>query len=73
LGSVKLNALLNRFGTEMRVLHEAEEDGIAQVVGSKVARLILHAREGRLAMDAGGGGRFGRALPKVDDQLSLGL
>jgi len=55
------------------VLHEAEEDGIAQVVGSKVARLIIHAREGRLAMDAGGGGRFGRALPKADDQLSLGL
>jgi uncharacterized protein (TIGR00375 family) len=73
LGSVKLNALLNRFGTEMRVLHEAEEDGIAQVVGSKVARLIIHAREGRLAMDAGGGGRFGRALPQADDQLSLGL
>lgn len=73
LGSVKLNALLNRFGTEMRVLHEAGEDDIAQVVGSKVARLILHAREGRLALRAGGGGHFGRALPQADDQLSLGL
>ncbi|MBD3174953.1 MAG: TIGR00375 family protein [Armatimonadia bacterium] len=73
LGSVKLNALLNRFGTEMNVLHEADEDEIAQVVGSKIARLILHAREGRLAMSAGGGGRFGKALPKADDQLPLGL
>ncbi len=61
LGSVKLNALLNRFGTEMAVLHEADEDSLASVVGGKGAGLIYQAREGTLALQAGGGGRFGRA------------
>ncbi len=61
LGSVKLNALLNRFGVEMAVLHAADEDSLAGVVGRKAAGLICQAREGTLALQAGGGGRFGRA------------
>jgi uncharacterized protein (TIGR00375 family) len=75
LGSVKLNALLNRFGSEMAVLHSADEDALASCVRRDVARRIIQAREGRLPLRAGGGGRFGKALTKPGgaDQLSLGL
>jgi uncharacterized protein (TIGR00375 family) len=74
LGSVKLNTLLNRFGTEMAVLHSADEDSLASCVGRDVAVRIIQAREGRLPLRAGGGGRFGKALTKPGaEQLSLGL
>jgi len=74
LGSVKLNALLNRFGTEMAVLHDAEESELQQVVGIDVARRIMQARDGTLPLQAGGGGQFGKALTKGSaDQLSLGI
>jgi uncharacterized protein (TIGR00375 family) len=74
LGSVKNNALLNRFGSEMAVLHGAAEDELAAVVGTKLARLIVEAREGRLALAAGGGGHFGKAIADpAKTQLQLGL
>ena len=74
LGSVKLNALLHRFGTEMAVLHKAEESELQQVVGVDIARRIMQARDGTLPLQAGGGGQFGRALAKGSaDQLSLGI
>lgn len=74
LGSVMLNALLNRFGTEMAVLHQADEADIAQVVGARIARDIVRAREGTLPLRAGGGGHFGRAVrPGEAEQMSLGV
>jgi uncharacterized protein (TIGR00375 family) len=72
VGSVRLNRLINRFGSEMAVLHEASREALAQTVGTEVAELIVRAREGRLALQAGGGGRYGRALASVEDtQLRL--
>ncbi len=66
LGSVKVNALLNRFASEMAILHETEEEQIAQVVGQ--------ARAGTLALRPGGGGHFGKAITKAAEaQLDLGL
>lgn len=62
VGAVAYNRLLNRFGTEMAVLHEADERGLAEAVGPKVARLIVLARTGELPLQAGGGGRYGRAV-----------
>lgn len=74
LGSVKRNALHNRFGNEMSILHEVAEEDLAQVVGSKAARSIALAREGKLALMPGGGGKFGRAVTKrSEEQLELGL
>jgi uncharacterized protein (TIGR00375 family) len=62
VGSVRLNRLLNRFGSEMAVLHEASPQALAQTVGSEIAELIVRAREGRLVLQSGGGGRYGRAF-----------
>lgn len=74
LGSVRNNALLNRFGSEMAVLHDVAEDDLAAVVGTKLARLIVEAREGRLALAAGGGGHFGKAIADpAKTQLQLEL
>ena len=64
VGTVTLNRLINAFGSEMAVLHQATREEIGRVVGQKVADLIVQAREGTLPLQAGGGGRYGRALTK---------
>lgn len=74
LGPVSLGKLLNRFGTEMAVLHGVEEAELAQAVGRKLAQLIVAARGGTLALKAGGGGRYGRAVANAAEaQLDLGI
>lgn len=60
LGRRGLERLLAAFGTEMAVLHEVAEDELAEVVGPKLARLVVLAREGRLAIESGAGGIYGR-------------
>ncbi|MBM3476226.1 MAG: hypothetical protein FJX75_23385 [Armatimonadetes bacterium] len=72
VGSVRLNRLINRFGSEMAVLHEALPQALAQTVGSEIADPIARAREGRLVVQPGGGGRYGRAFADVGEaQLHL--
>jgi uncharacterized protein (TIGR00375 family) len=74
IGAVALGKLLNRFGTEMRVLHETEQGELELVVGKKLAGLIVQAREGTLPLLAGGGGRYGRAAASgAETQMSMGL
>jgi uncharacterized protein (TIGR00375 family) len=74
VGAVALDKLLNRFGTEMVILHEVPGEELVTVAGRKVAGAILAAREGRLALLAGGGGRYGRAVTDAGDtQLSMGI
>jgi uncharacterized protein (TIGR00375 family) len=74
LGPVALGKLLNRFGTEMAVLHQVEAAQLTQVVGRKRADLIIAAREGVLPLKAGGGGHYGRPLEKpAEAQLDLGM
>ncbi|MBX6395603.1 MAG: TIGR00375 family protein, partial [Alicyclobacillaceae bacterium] len=62
LGPKKRQALLRAFGTEMDVLHRVSREQLAGVVGDKLADLIVRAREGRLRMQTGGGGRYGHIL-----------
>jgi uncharacterized protein (TIGR00375 family) len=62
LGKRSLGRLLEAFGTEMGVLHQASEEALAEVVGPGLARLVVAAREGRLAIEPGGGGIYGRVL-----------
>lgn len=71
VGAVTLSKLINRFGSEMAVLHEAGPEELAQAVGAKIAMLIVHARQGTLPLSAGGGGRYGRAAPEGAGQLDL--
>ena len=74
VGAVALNRLINRFGSEMAVLHRATAEEIARTVGDKIAALIIAAREGTLPLRAGGGGHYGRAVTDDtpdDSQLRL--
>jgi len=72
VGAVTLNRLLNRFGTEMAVLHQASADDLVAVVGREIARNIVLARSGTLRLQAGGGGKYGRAVTsEKDTQLKL--
>jgi uncharacterized protein (TIGR00375 family) len=71
VGAVILNRLLNAFGTEMAVLHQATRQELGEAVGQKVADLIIQAREGTLPLQAGGGGRYGRAIREGEGQIKL--
>lgn len=72
VGTVTLNKLINRFGSEMAVLHEASPEDLAQTVGSSIADLIIKARQGTLPLLAGGGGHYGKAVENADEtQLQL--
>ena len=71
VGAVTLRKLISRYGSEMAVLHQAEPKDLAQTVGTRIAALIIHAREGTLPLSAGGGGRYGKAAPGDPGQLDL--
>lgn len=55
-----MKQLLERFGTEMSILHHAAEAEIAEVVGTDLARMIVMARNGTLKLTSGGGGTYGK-------------
>jgi uncharacterized protein (TIGR00375 family) len=74
LGPVALGKLLNRFGTEMAVLHDVGATELTQVVGGRLAQLIMAARAGALPLTAGGGGRYGRVqADPAEAQLELAI
>ncbi|ANB57439.1 PHP-associated family protein [Anoxybacillus sp. B7M1] len=60
IGHKTYKKLLERFKTEMYILHEATGLQLEEAVGEKLAQLILLARDGKLSMTAGGGGKYGR-------------
>ncbi|MFC4103802.1 endonuclease Q family protein [Paenibacillus xanthanilyticus] len=67
IGKAAMAKLLDRFGTEMNILHDAPEEEIAKTVPAKTAEMIARARAGKLALDAGGGGRYGRVAKSGKD------
>lgn len=67
LGKKTMNKLLDRFGTEMSILHRTSEAELAEVVGVTMANQIVMARTGSLALTSGGGGTYGKvAAPSID-------
>lgn len=60
LGKRLIRKLLDRFGTEMNILHQAAESELGEVVGAEIANLIALARQGELALTSGGGGVYGK-------------
>lgn len=62
LGKRMLDKLLERFGSEMNILHSAAAAELEECAGVEIAKLIVQARSGELKLDAGGGGRYGRVL-----------
>ena len=55
-----IDKLLEHFETEMNILHKLSEDDIEAVAGEKIAHLIMNAREGKVHIQAGGGGVYGK-------------
>ena len=60
LGGKTIEKLLNHFGTEMNILHKVSYDDIEAVIGEKTAKAIILGREGKLQLQAGGGGVYGK-------------
>lgn len=60
VGKKTLDKLLDVFETEMNILHKVSKDDIEGVVGEKVANAIINAREGKMQIQAGGGGVYGK-------------
>ena len=56
LGKKTIDKLLDNFGTEMNILHKLSKDDLEAVVGEKIADNIISAREGKMTIQAGGGG-----------------
>ncbi len=64
LGGKTIDKLLDNFETEMNILHKLSKDDIEAVVGEKIANNIVNAREGRVNIEAGGGGVYGKVSTK---------
>jgi len=62
VGARTIDKLIEHFGSEMAVLHFAPPDELAGVAGKAVSEVIVAAREGRLNLADGGGGRYGRVV-----------
>ncbi len=60
LGPRLLEKLVNHFGSEMAILHEVPYHALKEVVPVKIADLILKAREGKINLAPGGGGKYGK-------------
>jgi uncharacterized protein (TIGR00375 family) len=60
LGRKKMEGLLARFGTEMNILHKATLEELTDVIDLESANYIVQAREDELALEVGGGGRYGK-------------
>ncbi len=56
------NKLIERFGNELRVLLEVPVDGISEVVGEEVASSILAIREGKVEIEPGYDGVYGKPV-----------
>ena len=60
VGKKSLEKLLDTFDTEMNIIHNLSKDDIEAVVGEKVANNITRARDGKMKIQAGGGGVYGQ-------------
>lgn len=60
VGGKTIDKLLETFQTEMTILHRLSQDDIEAVVGPKVAKTIVNAREGKMTIQSGGGGVYGK-------------
>lgn len=59
VGGKTVEKLLDTFETEMNILHKLSKDDIEAVVGEKIAKHIVNAREGKMEIHSGGGGNYG--------------
>lgn len=62
VGAKTIRRLIEAFGTEMAILHEVSVEQLEQVVPKKIANLIDLARRGKLNIEVGGGGVYGKVI-----------
>lgn len=62
IGKRTIQRLIEAFGTEMAILHEASLEQLEEVVPHKIAHLIDLARKGKLNIEMGGGGVYGKVM-----------
>lgn len=60
LGGKTIDKLLTHFETEMNILHKLSIDDLEAIVGRKNADNIMLARSGKLSIQEGGGGVYGK-------------
>lgn len=60
VGPKTIGKLIEAFGNEMNILHKVSEEEISRVVNEDIAHNIILAREGRLNIQEGGGGIYGK-------------
>lgn len=60
VGPKTIDRLISSFGTEMNILHKATLEELKEVVKADIAENIILAREGKIGIEAGGGGIYGR-------------
>ncbi|MGO0060918.1 endonuclease Q family protein [Brevibacillus fluminis] len=59
IGPKRREQLYREFGTEMNILHRVGEADLSRVIG-ELATVIIRARAGELAVNAGGAGTYGK-------------
>ena len=62
IGKKTHERLLEKYGTEMNVLHNADIDDLKDDFGKKIALNIIKARKGKQNIIAGGGGKYGKVM-----------
>jgi uncharacterized protein (TIGR00375 family) len=62
IGRRRKEELLNSLGLELDIIYEVKEKDLRGIVGEKVTNNIILAREGKLPIIPGGGGKYGKIL-----------
>lgn len=62
VGKKTIDKLINYFESEMNVLHKVDQDQLSRVVNENVAKNIILGRQGRLSIQNGGGGVYGKVI-----------
>lgn len=63
LGPKTYKKLLEKFNTEMNIIHHVPLNRLKEVVPEKLALAIIQMRNGELMITAGGGGKYGSINP----------
>jgi len=62
IGKKTYQTLLQTFGTEMNVIHRTSKDDLFSEVNDKIANRIIKARSGKIQIEDGGGGHYGKVM-----------
>lgn len=60
VGPKTVQKLLDKFNSEIEILHKLPRNDLVEAAGERVADVILKARDGALCINTGGGGIYGK-------------